>query len=227
MDNNLLDENFSLEQDAPCFEDRVSDRIHNGYEFRFSEYISDGFRIFGQYAGGFIGYTVLYFLIAVGLSALTQQVSQFLSQLTSLLLNPFTAGYFIVASRIFRGEQVEFRHFFDFFSRYGQLLWAGVVSSILTVLATFILIIPGIYLAIAFSFISCFVVFGGVKAVDSLKLSQKIVHKNWWSFFGFLIVLALINVAGLIAIGIGVLVTYPASMAAIYVAYEDIIGTDQ
>jgi hypothetical protein len=57
-----------------------------------------------------------------------------------------------------------------------------------------------------------------------MQLSRKIVSKHWWKFLGFLIVLALINLAGLATCCIGLLVTFPITFAALTYAYEDIIS---
>ncbi|HQB22525.1 MAG TPA: hypothetical protein PLW23_09095, partial [Bacteroidales bacterium] len=56
------------------------------------------------------------------------------------------------------------------------------------------------------------------------ELSRKIITKNWWSFFGFLIILFLINCAGILACGVGVLFTLPITTCMMFVAFEDIVG---
>jgi len=222
MENNLLDDNLTVNNPKGSFDERVKSRIEDGYEFKFGEYISDGFRIFGQNAGGFIGFAFIYLALAV----LASLLPSILSNIASLLLNPLVAGFILVSKKIYKGEQHSFNDFFALKQYYGVLLGTSVISSLLTILGIILLILPGIYLSVAFSFATCFVVLGGQKIESSLKLSQKVVHKQWWSFLGFLLVLGLINVVGLIALGVGVLVTLPASLAAMYVAYEDIIGTD-
>ena len=94
----------------------------------------------------------------------------------------------------------------------------------LSVLAGFILlIIPGIFLAIALAFSNMPVYFNDLSAADAMKVSFRFIKKKWFSFFGFFIVLGLINVAGVLALGIGLCVTIPATYLALYAAYQDII----
>jgi ABC-type antimicrobial peptide transport system permease subunit len=57
-----------------------------------------------------------------------------------------------------------------------------------------------------------------------MEYSRKLVTKNWWQFFGLAIVLGLINVLGALVLGIGLLVTIPASGLAVYAAFESIVG---
>ena len=107
-----------------------------------------------------------------------------------------------------------------------QLFLGSLIGRILTGLAMFLLIIPGIYLAVAFSFASMIIVFANKEFWPALDASRKIITKKWFSFLGFFIVLGLINVLGAIALGIGLLFTIPITYCAIYAAYENIIGTE-
>jgi len=55
---------------------------------------------------------------------------------------------------------------------------------------------------------------------------MSLIKKDWFAFFGFFILLGLINILGFLLLGVGLLVTIPATYCAIYAAYEDIVGTD-
>ena len=57
-----------------------------------------------------------------------------------------------------------------------------------------------------------------------MRLSRKTISKHWWKFLGFLFVLGLVNLAGLMACCVGVFVTLPVSLAALMYAYEDIFN---
>jgi hypothetical protein len=55
-------------------------------------------------------------------------------------------------------------------------------------------------------------------------VSRKVISKHWWKFFGFIIVLSLMNMAGMLVFVVGFLVTAPVALAALMCAYEDIFG---
>jgi uncharacterized membrane protein len=99
-----------------------------------------------------------------------------------------------------------------------------LVSGILTVLGIIALIIPGIYLGVGYIFAILFGVFGGFDFWTSMEYSRRLVHTNWWKFFGFFLVLLLLNIAGLLALLIGLLVTVPVTYLSIYVLFEDLTG---
>lgn len=94
-------------------------------------------------------------------------------------------------------------------------------------LAIYMLIgmIPVIYLAIAWMFTEHLIVLRGLKFWPAMKASKTIISKKWLNFFGFAIVLGLINILGALALGIGILITAPLTIVAMYTAFEDVIGS--
>ncbi|MGE0635112.1 MAG: hypothetical protein AB7G44_15115 [Bacteroidia bacterium] len=89
----------------------------------------------------------------------------------------------------------------------------------------FISMIVWIYIGVSLILSQQLIVFNGLDYWSSIKTSMKLVSKKWFSFFGFLIVLGLINILGMLCLFFGLLVTVPATICAIYAAYEDIAGT--
>ena len=69
-------------------------------------------------------------------------------------------------------------------------------------------------------FAMLFGIFGGFDFWTSMEFSRKLVTTNWWKFFGFVLILLLLNIAGLLAFLIGILITVPVTYLAIYVLFE-------
>jgi uncharacterized membrane protein len=74
------------------------------------------------------------------------------------------------------------------------------------------------------SFTTYFIALGDLSAFESIKSSIDLVKKKFFSILLFGIVLVLINVAGVLALVIGIFVTMPVTMAAMYFMFYDIIG---
>ena len=87
-----------------------------------------------------------------------------------------------------------------------------------------LLILPGIYLAVAYILTVPLIIERKLGFWDAMEASRKIVTKRWFSFFGFGLLLLLINIVGALLCGIGLLVTVPVTYAAIVSAYENIVG---
>ncbi len=199
--------------------ERADELIARGYETDVGKYISEGFRIFEKDMGNFIGYTVLYFLISFA--------SGFIPFAPLLLLGPLTAGFFIVARKIRKGEAHDFGTFWKGFDYFVPLLLYTLISSILGFVAFLALIIPGIYLAVAWSFAIPFIIFANMEFWDGMEYSRRLITKKWWNIFGLLIVIFFINLVGALAFFIGLLFTVPITYCALYAAFEDIVGTDE
>ena len=88
------------------------------------------------------------------------------------------------------------------------------------------LMIPMIYLAVAYIFIVPIVAFyrGELELMEILEASRKVITKKWWNFVGLFFLLGLLNIIGAFCLIVGLLVTIPISGIAIYTAYKDIFG---
>ena len=168
--------------------------------------------------GLFIVYTIVTIVITAAAS---------LIPFGSLLVTgPLMAGFYIVANKISKGEPYEFGTFFKGFDFFVPLLLFTLISTIFIALGLVAFIVPGIYLAVAYTFAPLFIVFAKMEFWDSMEFSRKLVTKRWWNIFGFVLLLFLINMAGVLAFLVGLLFTIPLTYCAIYAAFEDIVGTE-
>ncbi len=226
----LDDENVSGVHDGQDLLGRVEDLKYEGYEFKTSHYIEKGFRLFFKKPGYFLGYFLLVGLVSGSSysfygSGFNFSIGEFYSSLYSLLIAPhLMIGWFIVAHKIDRDEPVTFGNFFESFKKFWPVVLVNLVVGLCIVAGFVALIIPGIFLAVALCFALFPVYFNDLTVGDSLRVSFQFVKKKWFSFFGFFILLFLINIGGIIALFVGVFITAPASILAYYAAYQDIIG---
>ncbi len=199
--------------------EKADQLIEKGYQTDIGSYISKGFRIFEKEIGLFIGYTALFFLIST--------ITAFIPFALLFISGPLTAGFFIVAHKINKGEPYEFSTFFKGFDYFVPLLLFTLVGGIFIVLGFLALILPGIYLAVAYTFAIPFIVFAKMEFWDGMEISRKLTTKNWWSIFGLSILLFLINLLGIMVLFVGLLFTVPITYCAIYAAFDDIVGADK
>jgi hypothetical protein len=200
------------------FREKAENLIQQGYETDAGSYIRRGWEIFQDNMGIFIGYTLIALLISTA--------AAFIPFGTLLVSGPLTAGFYIVANKISKGEPYEFGTFFKGFDFFVPLLLYTLISGIFIALGLVALIVPGIYLAVAYIFAPLFIVFGKMEFWDGMEYSRKLITRKWWNIFGFLLLIFLINVAGALAFLVGLLFTIPLSGCAIYAAFEDIVGTE-
>ena len=147
------------------------------------------------------------------------------SGVAMLVWGPLVGGLLFYFLKKIRGEQATVETAFCGFShRFLQLFLAGFVTSLLTWLGFLCLILPGIYLLVAWVFTLPLVVEKQHDFWSAMELSRKVVTKHWFKFLGFGIVLWLLTFAGVLALVVGVFVMSPLVLAALMYAYEDIFG---
>ncbi len=145
--------------------------------------------------------------------------------LALLLGGPLMGGLYLFHLKKIRGEAARVETAFAGFSgSFLQLFLANFVSNFLLVLGLICFVVPFVYLLIAWIFTLPLVIDKRLEFWPAMRLSRKAVSKHWWKMLGFLLVLVLFNVAGVLMFCVGIFLTLPISIAALMYAYEDIFG---
>ncbi|AFZ35681.1 hypothetical protein Sta7437_2131 [Stanieria cyanosphaera PCC 7437] len=198
------------------------------YTFKRGQYFQQGWQIFQQYMWQFIGFTTLVIVISGFTARLPYPLGineDGQGGIINGILSPvLVAGIYIVALKIAKNRTKTFSDFFLGFNNFLPIFLVNLVGSILTILGCILLIIPGIYLAVAYVFGICFVIEKHFGFWSALETSRKIITKKWFAFFGFILLLGLLNLGGLLVLGVGLLVTIPLTVCIIVAAFEDIVG---
>ncbi|MEY4918741.1 MAG: hypothetical protein RL616_2654 [Verrucomicrobiota bacterium] len=101
----------------------------------------------------------------------------------------------------------------------------GIFSLLLTTLPVLLVcLVPVLYLGTCWKFSLPLVMDKGMDFWTAMKTSMKMVNKHWWQVFGLMILVGLLNAAGIILCCIPVLFTMPVGFAALMFAYETIFG---
>ena len=147
------------------------------------------------------------------------------SGLAMLVWGPLAGGMLLYFLKKIRGEKATIETVFcGFSSRFLHLFLGGFVTGLLTWLGFICLILPGIYLLIAWAFTLPLIADKQLDFWSAMELSRKVVTKHWWKFLGFGLVLLLLTFAGVLACFVGVFVSLPLVLATLMYAYEDVFG---
>ena len=182
--------------------------------------ITRGWGLVRDNPGLTIGGTLLVTLVAVGLGMIP------IVGFVALFINPVLfGGLMYTFTRRIRGDVPSVGDAFSGFSlAFLQLGLAGLVSALLICVGLLLCVLPGIYLAVGYTFALPLVIDKKYDFWAAMEVSRRVVHKQWWTLFGLLIVAFLINVIGLLACLVGWIVAAPISIAAIMYAYEDLFN---
>lgn len=78
-------------------------------------------------------------------------------------------------------------------------------------------------LSVFLVFANFFVVLGNVSASKAITLSFKVAKPNFFPILGFFLLLGLINLGGVLVLGLGLIVTYPVTLAATYIMFKHVV----
>lgn len=105
---------------------------------------------------------------------------------------------------------------------------SALISALLVCLPVgLICAIPVTFLGVSWKFTLPLIIDKQMDFGTAMKTSWKRVNQHWWSLFGLIILIDLLNVAGLCACCVGLLITIPVGFAALMIAYETLFGAEK
>lgn len=188
---------------------------------RSGAYLRRGWELFRDDFAGCVAFAAL---LTAGTAILAR--IPVLGAFVSVLASPLWAGFYPYALRRLQGKPAGFSDFFGSTAFYVPLLLGGLVSGVLVGVGLALLIVPGLYLAVAYLFCFPLVVDRGLDFWGAMETSRKVVTRRWFGFAGFFLLLVLINLAGAALFFVGLFATVPISFFAIAAAYEDVFGIE-
>lgn len=131
----------------------------------------------------------------------------------------------VVTLQVVDGQKPSYSALFDRAHLFWRFLGANILYNLIIAGGLLLLIIPGIIWGIKYSFFRYFVVDKGMGPVEALKHSGRVTDGQKWRLFLFGLVLGLVNVAGALALGIGLLATIPTTMLATAFVYSKLASS--
>jgi uncharacterized membrane protein len=187
------------------------DEASGGFRLSLENALQVGFNLLRKAPSEFIIFSIIAVIV-------------FSNPVTGILLGgPVMASYLHMAHLARRNQRIEFSDFFKGFEKFRSLIVLNVLIFLLVLLGFIMLIIPGIYLAVSYVFSHFFVWFYNEEPFDAMRLSRKAVSGNFGQVMLLFLILAGINLLGIMALGVGILLTMPFSFCVVYAAFDDII----
>lgn len=220
----------------------IAEALSRGYDFSISDVIGEAWQRVkgtkGIIIGGFLIFYIAMFLVTfilgfvLGMFGLMNESSPgsmmvgqlIISLLGSAATYPFLAGINMVGIRRAADQPVSFNEMFSHFGRFVPLLLTGLLMMVLVYVGLLLLVLPGIYLSVAYMLAIPLAVERGLSPWQALETSRKAISQHWFKAFGLFLVLGLIMGVSALALGIGLIWTIPLFVIAIGVLYRIIFG---
>jgi hypothetical protein len=140
-----------------------------------------------------------------------------------LVLGPLAMGYLRCLMQIRKKETIGYQDFFwgflDF-NRFLNIIILHLLISFGTALGFILLIVPGIWFVVSTLFAMSIFVTEKSDGITAIQKSIELCKGRWWNIAGFVLVISLINMAGVLCLGIGILLSIPISFLSMLIALE-------
>jgi len=196
----------------------------DSYDFEIIPLLREAFsRTYGV-KWNFMGAIIIYVIIALIAGAILEvifpaDIAEYNKQISSFLTVPFTLpimiGITMLGIKQARGNSLDIPSVLNYFPYLLPILLSYIAMTIMLFIGFMLLILPGIYLAVSYSFTYALVVDKGLGVWEAMELSRKTVTQQWLKFFGLALLCGLIIMISVIPFGIGLIWSIPT----LYISY--------
>lgn len=200
--------------------------------FSIEEAILSGWHVFKTRPWFFIGVTLLTAVVGGIGRGLGNNATPpiFISLLFAVIWLVASIANFILSigsQKIFlksmAGEKPEFQEIFKHGNLFVPILLGAILYALIVVAGLIFFIIPGVFLALMYSFQYLLMIDKGLGPVAALKESARLTKGARWKLFFFGITLGCVNVVGALCLAVGLLVSIPVTNLAIVHVYRKLL----
>ena len=125
------------------------------------------------------------------------------------------------------GRRAEFADLFTGFNFFIPSLVASLLISLLVGVGTLFCVIPGLVVAAMYKFVYLFILDKRMDFWPAMQASHAVVKNDYFGFTMFLLAMIGLDILGFLCLVVGIFIALPVTIAAITVAYRDIVGFEQ
>ena len=133
-------------------------------------------------------------------------------------------GLIGLALKFSQGLRPPLSELFNYFRFFWPYFLASLLYSLVIFAGVILLVVPAFVWGIKYSLFPFFIIDKGVRPLEALHLSAEATRVVKWQLFLFLLLLALINLAGVLLAGVGLLLTVPVTYIAWAHVYSRLTG---
>lgn len=177
--------------------------------------------------GFFIGLQFVVSAILIILALIAERgYSRILTYLI-ITFSPFISAFFGAASlniyiMAHDGKKPTMKDLFNA-PNYWRLIWSSFLVGIVVSLGTVLLVLPGLFLAVALTFVPFLIIDQGLTIKAAFTQSYRASVDNFGKVLAVMVLGILLNILGAIPFGLGLLITVPVTIMALIVLYRTLL----
>jgi len=160
-----------------------------------------------------------YMLMAFLLSILSAMVP-------IIIQGPLLVGFHLYCMKKIMGRPAELGDLFKGFNFFVPSLVASLLISLFASIGFLLCIIPGLVVGAIFKFTYLFIVDKRMDFWPAMQASHEVVKNDYFGFTMFVLLMLLVDLLGVLCCVVGVFIAIPVTIAAITVAYKELVGFD-
>jgi len=141
-----------------------------------------------------------------------------------ILQGALVAGLHLMFIKKLSGRTPEIGDLFKAFNLFVPTLVATLLISVFSFIGFMLCIVPGIVVYAVYMFTYLFIVDRKMDFWPAMEASHAVVKQDYLGFSLFVLALILLQMVGVLACFVGVLITFPIMYGAITIAYRDLVG---
>ena len=146
------------------------------------------------------------------------------SMLSLPVLLPVIVAIAMLGIKRATDNAIEISSIFDYYVLVWPLVFASLLMNLLITVGFMLLVLPGIYLAVAYAFTLPLMIDKKLGIWEAMELSRKSVTQQWFRFFVYDIMIILLIVISAIPFGIGLIWTIPMAYIGYGILYRKMFG---
>ncbi len=167
----------------------------------------------GSYFAAFFIYAVISIVITLVQEATVGTAGGVAASVVEILITiimfPLGVGLGLLGIRRAAGKETPVSTLWEPYSQAIPLIVMFLLMVVLVVAGFFLLVLPGIYLSIAYSFAPYLIVEKNMGVWEALETSRKAITQYWWRYFGLMLVAMVLIIIGSIPLLIGLIWVVP------------------
>jgi uncharacterized membrane protein len=144
-----------------------------------------------------------------------------------ILQGPLFVGFYLFCAKKMSGRRAEFADLFTGFNFFIPSLVASLLISLLVSVGFVFCIVPGLVIAAMYQFVYLFILDKRMDFWPAMQASHAVVKNDYFGFTMFLVAMIGVDILGALCLIVGIFVAIPVTVAAVAVAYHEVVGFEQ
>ena len=125
-----------------------------------------------------------------------------------------TVGFIKSILNVVDGKKLKYSDLYENYRYIINYLLTETLGGLIVIAGFVLFIIPGIILSVKLQFTTYLVVDKGFGPIQAIKESWRLTKNIKWELFLFGLLLIAVNILGLLALGVGIIISYPLTLIA-------------